>query len=346
MFDKLQEWSQFVTPEWQATLLEIGTVLVAFLAGQILGRKVARALAARGFDEALRLSEQTPAARTDPDANFCAAWLIGWLVRFTVWAGAAWWVAQRHGRLDAASTLELVLRRSWAVALVLTASLALGSLLARRLIDCVRGVMGESSSRNGAATSLRSVAGVVGVLAYGLAGLVILLLASDTFDWPLTRTAALSLWQLAQTLLTAGAALFIACLGARSVRTLATPEPDRSPDKRAGDLTATGIVAGTTIVAVTMVLFSSGGLVIALLLAAVLAVACWLLRGYLPDLAAGLQLRTRQVRQVWFDGLAWDVFHVGLLATEVCRQGEFHRAQNRHVLEARVKPQSAAVAAR
>lgn len=345
MFDKLQAWSQFVTPEWQTVLIEVGAVLVAFLAGQVLGRAVARALAARGFDDVLRLSEQAPAPHRSPDGSFTAAWLIGLLVRLTVWAGAAWWLAQRHDRPDVMSTLELVLRRSWALALVLTASLAMGSLLARRLVDCLRAIMGESSSRNGAAT-LRSVAGVVGVLAYGLAGLVVLLLASDTFDWPLTRTAALSLWQLAQHLLTAGAALFIACLGARAVRALAAPEAGTSPDKRGGDLTATGIVAGTTIVAVAMVLLSSWGLVLGLLVAALLAGACWLLRGYLPDLTAGLQLRTHQVRQVWFEGVPWDVFHVGLFATDVCRQGEFHRVQNRHVLEARVQPQSPAVAAR
>ena len=36
--------------------------------------------------------------------------------------------------------------------------------------------------------------------------LLVLLIAADTFDWPLTRGAALALWQFAQHLLIAGAA--------------------------------------------------------------------------------------------------------------------------------------------
>jgi hypothetical protein len=49
-----------------------------------------------------------------------------------------------------------------------------------------------------------------------LSALLVLLVAADSFDWPLTLNPALALWQPDQHLLTAGAALFLCCLGARA----------------------------------------------------------------------------------------------------------------------------------
>src|SRR5439155_22662407 len=181
------------------------------------------------------------------------------------------------------------LHRAWALAAVLVAALGLGSLLAQRLIDCLQGFPkagGEAApSRNGA-VSHRGAAGAVGAGAYVLAVLLVLLIAADSFDWPLTRSAAQALWQLAQHLLTAAAALFIGCLGARWARELAAPDGAASPEKRAGQYTALGIVAATTVVAVAMLL-SSASVLIGLGAMAVLGVGLWLVRGYLPDVSAG-----------------------------------------------------------
>jgi hypothetical protein len=49
-----------------------------------------------------------------------------------------------------------------------------------------------------------------------------------------------------------------------------------------------------------------------------------------------LQLRAHKVREVWFDGEAWQVAEVGFLTTQVGRGGDFCRLQNRRVLEARM----------
>ena len=91
---------------------------------------------------------------------------------------------------------------------------------------------------------------------------------------------------------------------------------------------------GTATVAV---LLASGGFLWGVLPLAFAALLVWLARGYLPDALAGLQLRGQQVSEVWFDGVAWQVAEVGLLTSEVCRAGEFHRLPNRRVLEARLE---------
>jgi hypothetical protein len=162
----------------------------------------------------------------------------------------------------------------------------------------------------------------------------------------LTRSSALSLWRFAQHLLTAGAALAIGCLGARWAHDLVTPGAGRpSPEQSAGQYTALGIVAATTVLAVTVVL-SSAGVLIGLAALALLGLLLWLVRGHLPDVMAGLQLRAHKVREVWFDGVPWEVVEVGLLTTQVTRAGAFSQVQNRLVLEARLHGAPTEAAAR
>jgi hypothetical protein len=213
----------------------------------------------------------------------------------------------------------------------------------------LQGLPGEAPvgpSRLGAGQATpRGVAGAAGAVVYALAMLLVLLMAADAFDWPLTRSSALALWQLAQHLLIAGAALLIGCLGARWARDLATPEVTTSPEAQAGQFTAMGVMAATTVLAVT-VLLASAGVLLGLGALVGFGVLVWLVRGHLPDVSAGLQLRIYKVREVWFDGAAWQVTAVGLLKTDVCRAGEFCTLQNRVVLEARLHGAPSQAAAR
>jgi hypothetical protein len=336
MLNELQTWWQNTTPEMQAAVQTGGLVLAALVGGHFLGAIVARVLRARNFDEALRVPGSS---RPSPEAGrgITPTWVAGMVVRLTVWAVAAWWLARAHGRVELANTLGLAIQRTWALASVLVAALWLGSLLAHRLIDCLPGVSKTGSeglaSRNGAAAPRWNAAGAVGAGAYVLAVLLVLLIAADLFDWPLTHTSALALWQFTQHLLIAGAALFIGCLGAGWARDVVTPESTVSPEKRAGQYTALGIVAATTILAVA-VLLSSAGVLIGLAALAVLGLLVWLGRDYLPDVTAGLQLRAHKVREVSFDEETWQLADVGILTTQVCRGGEVHRVANRRVLEA------------
>jgi len=338
MLDELQTWWQTIPTEAQTLLQEGSLVVVALLGGHFLGAIVARALRAKNFDAALRLPASSPPG-TGVEHAITPTFVAGLLVRLTVWALAAWWVARQHGRVEFAHTLGLIINRTWALAAVLVAALALGSLLAHRLIECLNGLPKPGSetspSRNGAAATHRGAAGAVGAGAYVLAVLLVLLIAADVFDWPLTRTSALALWQLAQHVLIAVAALFIGCLGARWARELATPEGAASPEKRAGQYTALGIMAATTVLAV-VVLLSTAGVLIGLAALGVLGSLLWLLRGHLPDVTAGLQLRAYKLREVCFEGEPWQVVEVGFLTTQVGRAGEFCRVQNRLVLEARL----------
>jgi hypothetical protein len=335
MLEHLQTWWQQIPPEVQAYLPTVGVVLGALLGGYVLGKIVGAVLRGRNFDSALRLPGPPPG----PEAarNFTPTVVAGLLVQLTVWAGAGWWLARQHGQDQLAATLVLIVGRTWTVAAVLAAALAVATLLTRRLLDCLQGpAQGGAEGwlpRAAAAAAPGNTAGVVGAGVYGLVMLLALLIAADLFDWPLTRNSAQALWQLAHNLLIAGAALLVGGLGARWARDLATPDGASSPEKRAGQYTGLGIVAATTILAVA-VLLSGAGLPLALAALAVVGYLLWLARGYLPDVTAGLQLRGHKVRELSFNGTPWQVTAVGLLTTQLMRGGEFYHLQNRLALEA------------
>jgi hypothetical protein len=339
MPEELRVWWQSLTPEMRDYAQIGGLVLGALLGGHFLGSIVARSLRAKNFDAALRLPGSSLAG-TEAEHGITPTFVAGMLVRLTVWAGMAWWMAHKYGRTDLANTLVLVLKRTWTLAFVFTTALALGSLLARRLMDCLRGLPKTAAayapSRNEVVAPRWDVAGLLGAAVYFLIVLLVLLISADVFDWPLTRAATLALWQLAQNLLVAGGALLIGSLGARWAREMTSPEGASSPDKRAAQYTGLAIMAITTVLAVA-VLLSGVGVLIGLASLASLALLLWLVRGYLPDVTAGLQLRIYHVREVWFEDEAWQVAEVGLLTTQVSRRGEFCRLQNRVVLEARMQ---------
>jgi hypothetical protein len=335
MLDELQNWWQNTSPETHAAIQQGSLVLAALIGGYFLGSMVARTLRARNFDAALRLPGSSPPA-AEAGRTFGPTTVAGLLVRLTVWAAAAWWLARQYGRVDLASTLGLIINRAWALATVLVAALALGSLLASRVMDCLKAAGSEGlASRNGSANSHRGAAGAVGAAVYGLVMLLALLMAADFFDWPLTRSAALALWQLAQHLLVAGAALLIGYLGAGWARDLVMLEGAVTLEKRAGLYTGLGIVAITTILAVA-VLLTTAGVLFGIAALAILGSGLWLVRRDLPDISAGLQLRAHKVNEVWFEGAPWQVGKVGLVSTEVNRAGAVNRVQNRLVLEARM----------
>ncbi|HLJ93601.1 MAG TPA: hypothetical protein VKU02_10470 [Gemmataceae bacterium] len=334
MLDELQNWWQQVTPEMREAGQRGSLVLAALIGGYFLGSMVAHWLRAKNFDAALRLPG-SPTPATDPSRCFSATTVAGLLVRLTVWAGAAWWLARDYGKPEVASALALIINRAWALATVLVAALSLGSLLAGRVIDCLKIGSEGLASRNGTAASPRNLAGVVAAAVYGLTVLLALLMAADFFNWPLTRSAADALWQLARHLLVAGAALFMGHLGAGWARDLVMLDAATTPEKRMGLFTGLGIVAVTTMLAVA-VLLTSIGVLLGLAVLAILATMLWFVRHDLPDISAGLQLRANKVHEVWFEGAPWQVAKVGLVSTEVTRAGAFHRVQNRVVLEARM----------
>jgi hypothetical protein len=299
---------------------------------------VVRALRSRDFDGALHLGGAPAGA--EAGRGITPTLLAGLLVRLTVWAGAAWWLAHKHGHADLARALVVILSRSWAVAAMLVAALALGTLLARRLVECLQGLPGDAPvapSRlvAGSAAPQRGVAGAAAAVVYVLALLLVLPMAADAFDWQLTRSSALALWSFTHHLLVAGAALLIGCLGARWARDLATPDGAVSPEKRAGQYTGLVVMAATTVLAV-VVLLPSAGVLIAIAALALFGLALWMGRDHLPDVTAGLQLRIHKVSEVWLDGEAWQVAGVGLVSSQVGRRGEFRPVPNRRVLEARL----------
>jgi hypothetical protein len=342
MPEQLQTWWQTLSPEMQTAAQFGGVVVGALIVGQILGMMTFGVLSRRKFDAVLRLPSASP---PDPEADsgFTPSYVASLLVRLTVWAGAAWWLAQKHGRTDLAHTLGMVINRAWAVAAILTASLAVGSLTANRLIACFGGTARANQARAGATTGRWDAAGAVGAGVYVLVLLLVLLVAADLFDWPLTRTSAEALWQFTQRLFIALAALSIGCLGAGWARDMAMLDGPTSPEKRAGQYTGLVITAASTVLAVS-VLLSSAGVLIGLAALAVFGSLLWMARGWFPDIAAGLQLRAHKVDLIQLDGQPWQVNEVGFITTEVSRRGEFSRLPNRQVLAARMQGAAAQTA--
>src|SRR5438132_3030859 len=230
MLEQLQTWWQNTGPETQAYIQEGSWLIAGLVGGFIIGSIVARFLRARNFDGALRLAS---ASSGGAEHGFTPTFFAGMLVRLTVWTAVASWFAHRHGHDELASTLGMIINRTWALAAILVTALTVGSLLARRVMDCLHGLpKGEAwPARNGASASRWDLASAVGAGVYLLAILLALLFAVDVFDWPLTRTSAMALWQFAQNLLIAVAALFIGSLGARWARDLMSSDGAASPEK-------------------------------------------------------------------------------------------------------------------
>ncbi len=329
---EVQTWWQDASPGTRLTFQTIGVIIGALLVGYIVGGMVARSLRAKNFDAALRIPGSTPS----PEGGFTPTVVAGLLVRFTIWAVAGAWLARQHGKPDLSATLGLVVERTWALAGILVATLAVGSLLARRLTDVLQGSKAaEWDARNGvAAPPQRSgPASAVAVGVYVVVLLLVLLVAADMFNWPLTRSSTQALWNFAHQVLIAGSALLIGYLGARWARDLVT-HAATSSEQRVAQYTGLGIVSAATILALG-VLLSSFGVLVGLAAVAVLGFLVWLARDYLPDVWAGLQLRAHKIREVWFEGVAYQVSEVGLLSSQLCQAGEFCRVQNRLVLNAR-----------
>lgn len=340
-----QSWWQGLSSETQGNIRIAGILFVAFVAGNILGRMTFRLLNSRNFDAALRLPGSAASPPETPH-GITPSFLAGWLVCLTVWGGAAWWFAGHLGRTDVAERLSLVMSRTWAVAGILVVILAVASVLARRLADALRdrhpAPDAASAGRYGAAPK-NGLADGAAAAVYVLVALVVLLITADMFDWPLTRSSAQALWQLAQKLLTVAATLLIGLLGARWARDIVA-EPTSSAEKRAGQYTGLGIVVISLVLSLG-VLLSNAHLMLGIMVIAILGLAVWLCRGYLPDIMAGLQLRAQKIHEVWFDGAAWQVSDIGFLTTQVCKEGAVHSVRNRVVLDARMHG-TAQVAAR
>ncbi len=339
--DVQAHWSS-LTLETQAGIRAVGVLFVAFLAGHFLGKMTARLLRAQGFDAALRLP--SAAAPTPETSGITPTFLARMLVCLTVCAVAAWWLAGQSGKIELAERLSLIISRTWAVAGILTVILAFSSVLAQRLVNCLREGQPPADAmawRGGVMPPRNGVADAAAAGVYLLVALVVLLIAADMFDWPLTRSSAQALWQLAQKLLTVAATLVIGLLGARWAREIVA-EPAASAEKRAGQYTGLGIL-GVALLLSLGVLLSNASLLLGIAILAGVALALWLVRGYLPDLIGGLQLRAQKIREVWFDGVAWQVADIGLLRTQVCREGMVHSVQNRTVLDARLHGAAAVI---
>ncbi|HEV3145050.1 MAG TPA: hypothetical protein VGZ47_14260 [Gemmataceae bacterium] len=329
MLEQLQSWWQNLSPEIRAHTINGAWGFGALVGGHLLGVLVGRFLRARRFNSLFRVTGDV-AYQPQEDRGFTPTMLAGLLVRLTVWALAAGWLLRQYGRPELGESVTRNIGRVWIVAGGLAAALAVAGMLTRRVMECLEG--GALAPANRAAVPPRTLAGAVGAGVYVLVLFLTLLTAADYFDWPQTRTVVADVWQLALRLLSAGAAVLVGYLGGRWAREFATPQSEAS-ELQPGQRTGLGIVVITTALAIALLLFGAGlGVGVAAL--AVVAAVVFLARGRLSDVIAGLKLRRENVGTAWFEGIPWQVGRIGLLQSDVSRNGASYKVANQVILEA------------
>src|SRR5213080_1823402 len=93
MWNDLQSWWQNFTPETQTLVWDGGLAALALVGGWIAGAVVARILDRWNFDGAFRLSS-VPGGYED--RGLTPTRVAALLVRLTIWAAAAGWLAGRY----------------------------------------------------------------------------------------------------------------------------------------------------------------------------------------------------------------------------------------------------------
>jgi hypothetical protein len=340
----LQAWWQELTPDSRGFLRGVAVLLGAFLAGQVLGRMACRRLRARDFDASLRAPWLPSAGGGRAEARpFTPTGLVSGLVRCTAWGAGVWWLATEQGWAALARTLEWAAGRVWSLAAVLIVALYLARFLAGQVIELLQSAplsekldgwlpraSGGREPRGG------SVAALAGTGVYGVAFLLVLLVAADLFGWALTGGAVAAAWSFLLHAVTAGTAMLLGWLGYRWVGSLTFAETEAAPPARAVHYAALAILTGTTLLAISLLAATLQGLVgVAIVL--LLAFVFWPLRGYVPDVWAGLLLKGQKVKHVRLDGELAQIGEVGLLTTRLHRQEEQLTRRNRLVLEAHLQ---------
>lgn len=341
----LQAWWQDLTPDSQVFLRDVAVLLGAFLAGEVVARLARRRLRAGDFDASVR-APWLPAAGGGRAAArpFTHTGLVSALVRCTAWGAGVWWLAAAHGESALARTLEWVAGRVWSLAAVVVVSLYLARFLAGQVIELLQsGPLSETLDawlpRGGGFREPRgsAAAALAGTAVYGVVFLLVLLVAADLFGWAQTGGVVAAAWSLLLHAVTAGTALLIGWLGYRWARRLTSAEIEAAPPPaRASHYTALGILAGATLLAIALLAATIQG-VVGVAFVLLLAFMLWPLRGYVPDVWAGILLKGQKVQHVHLDGELSQVGEVGLLTTRLHRQEEQVSRRNGIVLEAHLQ---------
>ncbi len=339
----LQAWWQDLPPDWQSLFRGAGVLLGALVVGRVLGGAAGRRLRAGNFDALLRAPWSSPTGARTEGRPLTPTSVAAGLVSLTVWAAAAWWLATEHNWPGFARGLELVVGRVWALAAVAAVALYLGRLLAAQLLDGLQAPplrdklerwLTPSGGREQRAPALVVLAGTA---VYAVVALLVLLIAADLLGWTMTGNVVAVVWQRGLQLLTTGVILLIGWLAAAWVR--GRPPAEGAP---AGHYTALGVMGGAALLAAAT-LAASTAAAVALTAALLLAFVLWPAREYLPDVWAGLLLKSQKAKQVRIDGESFEVSEVGLLLAHLTRGDERLTRRNRLVLDAvlRGTPESA-----
>jgi hypothetical protein len=155
------------------------------------------------------------------------------------------------------------------------------------------------------------------------------------FDLTSLEGLVVPAWQICARLLTALIVFVVGYLGVAWARSQ-VGRAQGEGNAELGNHVALGIVVGTTVLALGMLVGVSGfsgALVIVVLLMFLL----WPVRAYARDLWAGFLLRLQSVKQVQIDGATAEVKSVGPLMTRAEREGVEVTRRNRDVLAAFVE---------
>jgi hypothetical protein len=335
-----QTWHA-LTPAGQTAVRAAGLFVATFIVARYVGWLVSRRLRAVHFDNAFRKPWSPPPSVLRADTHsLTPTRVLSGLVRVTIWGAGLWVLAYLSGWTDLTSRLERIAGWVWALAAAILVGLYLSRTLTQKLVEAVQASPLKQkfeswqppADARGARVSGPAL--LAGLLVDGVMVLLALLAAADVTGLALTGEALSAAWHLVLHLFTAGVALLIGWVGARSLRAQAAPDagPASTPAGFAS-YAAASVMGGAVLLAI-LLLAGNFPTYFGLVLLVLVVMLVWPAQRWLPDIYAGVLLRLNQVKEVRIDGRAYPVGAVGLLLTQVSYPDGFVPRRNRDVLEA------------
>jgi hypothetical protein len=336
-----QETWQGLPPAGQIAVRAAGVFAATFVVARYVGWLVGRRLRAAHFDNAFRKPWSPPPAVLRADTHsLTPTRAITGLVRVTIWGAGVWVLAYLSGWTELTHRLERVAGWVWALSAAILVGLYLSRVLTHKLVEAVQAspLKNKFESWQPPADARGARVGgpalLAGLLVDGVVVLLALLVAADVMGLALTGEALSAAWHLVLHLLTAGVALLIGWVGARSLRAQAAPDagPASTP-AGFGSYAAASVMGGAVLLAI-LLLAGNFPTYFGLVLLALVVMLVWPAQRWLPDFYAGVLLRFNHVKEVRIDGGTYPIGAVGLLLTQVSYPDGFVPRRNRDVLEA------------
>lgn len=345
---ELTRWWNGLGQEIQLAIFDVLIAFAGLLAGVIAGSILVRLLTRSGIDRYLHTPwmHADTADRTAIDGRKLApiTRLMGWLMRLTVWAGAASIIASNHHAQGAVATIPAGIGVAWRIGLVVFLAVLASGWLAHTAYALfqspwlkreLNALFENAGTKEGSFSE--SAARFVCIVIYAAFLLLVPVAAASLFNFGALSALAGPAWELCVRLLCIPVAFAVGYLGIALVRSQGKQQAKQGIDRSNAEYyIGVGITVGTTLLSLGILLgvTSGGGVIVLVVFLALAAFVLWPIRRHFHDIWAGLLLRLQGVEMVIHSGRAMEVKKVGILITHLQTEGEELVRKNSDVLRA------------